>query len=398
VRLPQLASRNPVPVNVRRTLICAVALLALAALVARAVLVEDARAITRIAPLAAETPVRAWAGIAVLSVQQSDGAYRLATQHGREAPRLLPGIAAASYPFDANIGPGPNGSPLIVFARCAKPPAQGRYGEPLPRRCTLMRTSSAGTSAGTGATPIASAAGRDAHAPAIWGNRLVFAQPAARGADWIYVVSLAAGTHIRPVRFRSAPRFKCEETGSPCYAATVHPTVTELSIRGRWLGEDINVGTVENSEICARTEVRLVDLAHHRSDRLASPVCREGGSTLLGVSFTRTHFFFTSECGGTDQNICQYTKTLVYRYGVRDHRLEAAPEHDLVTGFAALDDDHAVEIAAPTRYIRSESPSELDCTRESRDTHEALRETSPLCELVRVGPIRFSRRAVGLRE
>jgi hypothetical protein len=385
-------------VVIRRYLVCTVALSALAALVARAVLVDDARAITFIAPLAAETPVRAWAGIAVLSVQQPDGTYRLATQQGTEAPRVLPGIAAASYPFDANIGPGPDGSPLIVFARCARPPTRGPFSEAIPRHCALVQTSVAGSSE----TPIASAAGRDAHAPAIWGNRLVFAQSARHRSDWIYIVPLQGGTHRRPVRLRSAPLPECLGIipGEQCFAAKVHPTVTELSLRGSTLAEVLDLGTVNGGDFCPATEVRLLHLAHHAGKRVDSAICREGGFTLLGASLTATHLLFTSECGGAAQDICQYTKTLVYRYGLRNHRLEAAPEHDLVTGFAALDDDHAVEVAAPTRLNEpgSVSAGEENCTFESRRANESLQNTPPLCILVHVGPIRFSRSALRLRE
>jgi hypothetical protein len=358
----------------------------------------DARAVTLIAPLAEETPVRAWAGIAVFSVGEAGGRYRLAVQQGNEPPRVLPGITASSYPFDANIGPGPNGSPLIVFARCARPPTRGPFSEAIPRHCALVQTSVAGSSE----TPIASAAGRDAHAPAIWGNRLVFAQSARHGSDWIYIVPLQGGTHRRPVRLRSAPVPEClgVSPGEQCFAAKVHPTVAELSLRGSTLAEVLDLGTVNSGDFCPATEVRLLHLADHAGKRVDSAICREGGFTLLGASLTATHLLFTSECGGTAQDICQYTKTLVYRYGLRNHRLEAAPEHDLVTGFAALDDNHAVEVAAPTRLNEpgSISAGEEDCTFESRRANEALHNTPPPCLLVRVGPIRFSRSALRLRE
>jgi hypothetical protein len=62
-----------------------------------------------------------------------------------------------------------------------------------------------------------------------------------------------------------------------------------------------------------------------------------------------------------------------------------AREHDLLTGFAALDDNHAVEVSAPTRFFHQESGFlGEDCTHYER-------EPRPQCQLVRVGPIRFKR-------
>jgi hypothetical protein len=361
-------------VPLQRRLVIALALTtAVAASLAHCVL---APASTLIAPLAAETPVRAWAGIAVLSIREPDGSYRLATQQGTEAPRLLPGIAASPYPFDANIGPGPSGPPVIVFARCASAPMNRYSGEPRPKGCSLRRT----TLGGTVETSVSTAGGvgGDDHAPAIWGNRLAFARPAKRGSDWVYVVPLEAGNRMRASRVRSVPAPpKCDEaTFGPCTPlASLHPTVTELSLRGSILAENLVLGSLSANE-CARTEVRLIYLAQRRGERVKSPFCGiEGGAALLGVSLTATHLLYTMECGG-DPEVCEHTKTLVYRYGLRSHRTEAAPEHDLLTGFAALDDDHALEVSAPTR-------NEEDCT-----YHEPR---SPPCQLVRVGPIRFKR-------
>jgi len=332
------------------------------------VLGEGARADTVIAPLAAQTPVRAWAGIAVLSIQEPGGIYRLATQQGTDAPHPLRGITAALHPFDANIGPGPSGSPVIVFVRCVS-----------AHRCGLMRT----TLAGNVETQIGAPAGIGNldHAPAVWGNRLAFARPARHGSDWLYIVSLEAGKRVRAVRLRSAPLPKCGlAVGPDCFSAHLHPSPTELSLRGSTLAENVKLGVVENIEGCPRTEVRLVDLADRRGTSVKQPFCGiEGGSTLLGVSLTATHLLYAIVCPG-DPEVCEHTKTRVYRYGLRDHRTEAAPEHDLLTGFAALDDDHAVEVSAP------EVGFQEDCTR-----REPNPKTHPRCQLVRVGPIRFRR-------
>src|SRR5262249_39004287 len=74
---------------------------------------------TTIRSLAGPTTVRVWGGTAVLSLlDPSTHRWRLATQRDTAAPRAVPGIAGASRPFDADIGPGPGGAPVIVFVRC----------------------------------------------------------------------------------------------------------------------------------------------------------------------------------------------------------------------------------------------------------------------------------------
>jgi hypothetical protein len=319
--------------------------------------VDCASADTLIAPLAAETPVRVWAGIAVLSIQQPGGSYRLATQQGKEAPRPLPGVAAASHPFDANIGPGPNGAPVIVFVRCAA-----------GRRCGLVRT----TVAGDVQTPVgvSMTIGGDEHAPSIWGNRLAFAQSSRSGSDWIYVVPLEAGTHGQAMRVRSAPRPKCEGGCS-----SPRPRVIELGLRGSTLAENINLGLVEAQAVCEFREVRLVDLARRRSRRLKETDCGPLWPTI-GASLTATHLIYAVECPAEGGG-CATNHTYLYRYGLWSHRLEVAPRPYFVKGIAAEDDSHVVEVRAPET-----SGGNASCL-------PAETEMEAPCQLVRAGPIRF---------
>src|ERR1700710_396952 len=117
--------------------------------------------------LPAATPVRTWDAAALLSVPEGHE-FRLATQRGAEPPIPLPGIAPERHPFEADIGPGADGSPVIVFARCST--AGG---------CRLMRT----TLAGNEEDAIGGSAGVSVseHAPALWGNRIAFARRVASG-------------------------------------------------------------------------------------------------------------------------------------------------------------------------------------------------------------------------
>jgi hypothetical protein len=309
--------------------------------------------------LTASTPVRVWGATALLSVREGGG-FRLATQRGARPPVPLPGIAPASQPFEADIGPGPNGSPVIVFARC-------RAGA-----CRLMRT----TLAGNEEVAISGSAGVNGfeHAPAVWGNRVAFVRRLADGTEQVYVRPLRASKPTRSVRLPAIPRPPCEAVKrSLCSPVVFRPTVVQLSMRGSMLAETVNLGVIEE-ELCDRTEIRLVDLTNSRSRQVTYSLCGLSGSTLLGASLTATHILWARTCPG-DPGGCQSHNTLLYRYGLRDHRTQQAPQHDVLVAFAAEDDDHAIEISAPAE--------------EGGDCTNAVPGANPPCELTRVGPIAF---------
>jgi hypothetical protein len=309
--------------------------------------------------LTAATPVQTWGETALLSVREGDG-FRLATQRGAQAAVPLPGIAPASRPFDADIGPGPDGSPVIVFVRC-------RGGV-----CRLMRT----TLAGNAELTISGSAGVNGfeHAPALWGNRIAFVRRLANGVEQVYVRPLQTTKPTRSVQLPAIPRPPCEAVKrSLCRPVVFRPTVVQLSMRGSMLAETINLGVIEE-ELCDRTEIRLVDLASRRSRQITYSLCGLSGSTLLGASLTATHLLWARTCPG-DPGGCRSHNTLLYRYGLRDHDTQQAPQQDVLVSFAAEDDDHAVAISAPAE-------EDGDCT-------NPLQGTSPPCELTRVGPIAF---------
>lgn len=316
-----------------------------------------ARGDTVVAPLSAETPVRAWAGIALLSVRDPGG-YRLATQQGNEAPRELTGIAPSQRPFDANIGPGPNGSPVIVFARCTRGAG-----------CRLMRT----TQSGARETPVggSSSANSSVAAPAVWGTRVAFARRSRDGSVHVYVGPLESSSRARLVRLPDVPRPECLFPEG-CFARRVRPRIAELALRGATLAEQIDLGLVENLELCDRTEVRLIDIALGRSRRVAHTHCGLAGSTLIGVSLTATHLLYARVCPG-DPAGCSQHNTDLYRYDLRRHRLEAGSQRDLLVSVDATSDDSFVEVV---------EQGAGDCT--DHPTQPA----AP-CALVRTGPARF---------
>jgi hypothetical protein len=338
-----------------------VALLA-TAVVAALLTPGAAEADTSIGALAAPTPVRAWAGTAVLSVlDPATGSYRLATQAATNAPQPLPGIAPAAQPFDADIGPGPGGVAMIVFARCQT-----------ASHCRLART----TAAGGTETPIAGSAATDGweSAPTVWGGRLAFARRYATGSQRVYVRPLDAGKRVRSVRLPGVPARECDEVGG-CRAIG-DGTVRELELRGTTLAENVHF-SLRSVGICGEGQMRLVDVTHRTSRRVTRTICGLSGSTLLGASLTHTHLLYARICPG-DPSGCQNRNTLIYRYGLSDGRLEHVPQADVLTGFAALHDDAAIEVRAP-------STNDGTCINH-------IENTTPPCELALAGPFAFSGR------
>jgi hypothetical protein len=309
--------------------------------------------------LTAATPLRAWGATALLSVREGNG-FRLATQRGTRPPVPLAGIAPASHPFEADIGPGPSGSPVIVFARY-------RAGA-----CRLMRT----TLAGNEEVAIGGSAGVNGfeRAPAVWGNRIAFVRRLANGTEQVYVRPLQVGKPTRSVPLPAIPRPPCEAVKrSLCRPVVFRPTVVTLSMRGSMLAETINLGVIEE-ELCDRTEIRLIDLASRRSRQITYSLCGLSGSTLLGASLTATHILWARTCPG-DPGGCQSHNTLLYRYGLHDRQVQQAYQQDVLVSFAAEDDDDAIEMSAPAE--------------EGGDCTSPLQGADPPCELKRVGPIAF---------
>lgn len=320
---------------------------------------SGARADTLIGPLSAPTEIRAWAGTAVLSVRDpSTGRYRLSTQAGQDAPKALLGIADDAEPFDADIGPGPGGAPVIVFARCQA-----------TDRCRLERT----TPAGGTETPIPGSAATDGweSAPTVWGGRLAFARRYRTGSERVYVRALDAGTRVRSARLPGVPAKECKEVIA-CRPIT-DGTVPELELRGTTLAESVHFG-LRSVGICGEGQVRLVDVARRTSRRVEHTICGLSGATLLGVSLTPTHLLYVRVCPG-DPGGCQHHNTIISRYRLSDRRLEQAARRDLLTGFAALPDDGAIEVQAPETHDGT-------CTNH-------LEGTSPVCDLVLTGPLPF---------
>jgi hypothetical protein len=201
---------------------------------------------------------------------------------------------------------------------------------------------------------------------------VAFARRYGSGSERVYVRPLNAAAAVRSVRLPGVPASECEEVTS-CRPIT-DGTVRELELRGTTLAQGIHFGLLSGG-ICGEGQVRLVDVTRRTSRRVEHVICGLSGATLLGVSLTPTHLLYARICPG-DPGGCHNHNTLINRYRLSDHRREQAAQPHLLTGFAALHDDDAIEVQAPESH-------DGNCTNH-------LQGTSPACELVRTGPLTFA--------
>lgn len=135
-----------------------------------------ARADYTVAPVERATPVSAYAGHVVFS-RYDAGVYRLVEAHGSPSgliTTVLP-VAPRAVPFDADAGPAADGTPTVVYSRCATDPRLGADGIPLwatGRGCDVYRLALGAT----GETRVGgvSTGGASEFLPALWRDRIAF--------------------------------------------------------------------------------------------------------------------------------------------------------------------------------------------------------------------------------
>jgi hypothetical protein len=125
------------------------------------------------------TAVSAHGGLAVWSGwSERAQRYRLVAWSRGGGRRVLP-VRGQRVPFDADVGPGPSGRPVVVYSRCRRPPDLGRSSTELPtyvsgRGCDLYlydpRTRREREIAAR------SLPGTSEMLPSVWGKRIAFAR------------------------------------------------------------------------------------------------------------------------------------------------------------------------------------------------------------------------------
>jgi hypothetical protein len=139
-----------------------------------------ARADFTVADSERPTPVSAYAGHVVFSrYDASIAGYRLVEAHASPAGEVTTQLAAAprSVPFDADVGPGADGTPTVVFSRCATEPRLGADQLPIwatGRGCDVYELPLGATSE-TRVAGVSTAASSE-YLPSIWRGRVAFAR------------------------------------------------------------------------------------------------------------------------------------------------------------------------------------------------------------------------------
>ena len=169
-----------------------------------------------------DTPIDGWAGWIVWSRRNDDGTYGLIARRPEGAAAELP-LPRQRRPFDARVGPGPDGGPLVVVSRCAT-----LSGE-RPTGCDVWRVDPR-----TGATsPVASASRPDVdeRSPAVWGSRIAFQREVRPGDPSRTAIAVAPLDGSAPARTTIAgPRHE-RRGGRRVAAASYGPGALDLHDR-----------------------------------------------------------------------------------------------------------------------------------------------------------------------
>jgi hypothetical protein len=151
---------------------------AVLALVCLLVFPAVARADFTVATVQRATPVSAYAGHVVWS-QYEGGAFRLYEAHASTAGQVttaLP-VPPRAVPFDADVGPGADGAPTVVYSRCTTEPRLGIDRVPVwatGRGCDVYAFP-LGAAAEARVAGV-STGGASEFLPSIWRDRVAFAR------------------------------------------------------------------------------------------------------------------------------------------------------------------------------------------------------------------------------
>jgi hypothetical protein len=256
----------------------------------------------------------AWGGVTAFS--QFDPAtyeYRLAVIRGG-APELLP-LAPQPAPFDLDVGPGPDGKPTLVYARC--PVATGT---PVANGCDLYRYSFATATE----APIAGAnTASEETAPSVWKDELVFARTRPYAAVARVYRRPLDRPGARSTRLALIPRERCR--AGAC-RRTDYGTVDETELRGSRLAVVVRVGPGRYD--APDVQVRLLD--HGRATLVAN--------AAVGAISVRKQFLGLSFEAGTlsfARSFYYSSPDRVFRYRIARGRYSSAALARTTYGLAA---------------------------------------------------------------
>lgn len=321
-----------------------------------------AQAQTQIATSTRPTEVRAFAGVAVFSLYDGGG-YRLAITRGTAAPQLLD-VAPRLVPFDADIGPGPDGRPLIVYSRCTRDARRGRRSS----GCAIHSLRLDGGRERRMAVP------GSASQPTIWRDRIAWVrQYASRPTrSYIYTRAIDAPAGTRSQVLPGTPTRRCTDGSERICSAPSETGEPELELWGRRLAMIVRYDYRSAGGICGTWDVRLDDLRAGTQRLLATQLCGLNGQQYAGVSFASGRLSYARFCAAAPDCGARFG---AYRYRIRNAGFELATIGHRLTGYAYVGGTSAYE-------VRADDTDDGYCG-------NSLSATSPACELVRVDDLAF---------
>jgi hypothetical protein len=259
------------------------------------------------------TPIAAYDGRVVWSQRTADGrAFQLMTWAGGVTATVP--IAPRRIPFDVDLGPAPDGSPVAVYSRCRTEGVAGGHEVANylgGRGCDIYRYDFAD---GTESKVDAASAPRASEAwPTFWRPRLAFARvyDNKRAYPYIYVNDLSDRHGSQ--RMPGGQRNTCERdrrTGRTTCTDNRRSMPLDLELYGRrlafaWRYTDFAEGFAY--------DVRLDDVRAH--DGNPRRLARQGGGGLTEIvlgwpAFASGRIFWSAACFG-DPGGCPHRRALV---------------------------------------------------------------------------------------
>jgi len=191
-------------------------------------------------------------------------------------------VKPSKQAFDADVGPGPDGSIWIVYSRCSK---TQRPAGTARRSCELFRYSfKEGNEARLPGTPSRASETQ----PSIWGHRVAFVR-AGGAIEHTYVRDLnhPARVHRQP----GPPNGRCPKSFPHC-VAKFFQTVHDLDLHGRYLA----ILTDDNGGDCTDNRPQISLVGNGANKLIATSCPGEGEQNWLGLSFDRGSLYFMRTC------------------------------------------------------------------------------------------------------
>lgn len=261
---------------------------------------------TTIATLLGQTEVRAYAGVQVWNTfDPTSGRFHLTVR--RDGRLSTPAIGASKGAIEADVGPGPDGRPVLAFVQCTD-----------SCRVVVSRLDGSRRRVVPG-----SARASD---PTVSGHRVAWI----RGAATV-MTSRVDGRDRRTLA--GAPRRKCFEpvSGARTCARPQNASVSELELHGSQLALVADFGLV-NGFGGGQAELRTESIKGGPQRLVAQMTVGEGGQSWVGPSWAQGRLYYYKSCFG-DPSGCS-TAGGAFRFDPATGRRAFAPSATVLSGFA----------------------------------------------------------------